>query len=316
MSELYVVGAIGLTFFAVVLGGIAVQDVIAERRRPLEQLRRQVRPMTTNLREEDLILPLGERMFAPLVSRLGGIARRLTPDDLQQRISKKLVLAGNPAGWDADKVAAFKVIGLGGGIAFGFVLARLAGLAGSMSVISTALLGAIGFSFPGVLLSRAVAKRQLAIRRALPDSMDLLTISVEAGLGFDAALMQVTRNVPGPLSQEIGRMLHEMQLGVSRADAFRQLAARTEVDEIKGFVLAMIQADVYGVSVSKVLRAQAQDLRVKRRQRAEHKAMQVPVKLLLPMIFCVMPSLFVVIVGPGVIRVIQTFFGGGGTGGF
>jgi tight adherence protein C len=139
--------------------------------------------------------------------------------------------------------------------------------------------------------------------------MDLLTISVEAGLGFDAAMAQVVRNVDGPLSQEIARMLHELQLGVSRADAFRKLADRTDVEELRGFVVSMIQANKFGVGVANVLRAQARELRQKRKQRAEQKAMQTPVKILFPLIFCVLPSLFVVVLGPGVIRIFNSFFG-------
>ena len=139
--------------------------------------------------------------------------------------------------------------------------------------------------------------------------MDLLTISVEAGLGFDAALAHVRRNVPGPLSDEFARMLQEMQLGVSRVDAFRHLSDRTDVDELRAFVLAMIQADVFGVSIAKVLRAQAKELRVKRRQRAEEKAQKLPVKLLFPLLFGILPSMFVVIVGPGVIRMLHSFLG-------
>jgi len=140
--------------------------------------------------------------------------------------------------------------------------------------------------------------------------MDLLTISVEAGLGFDAALAHVRRNVPGPLSDEIGRVLQEVQLGESRTTTFRHLAERTDVDELKGFVLAMIQADQFGISIAKVLRAQAVDLRTRRRQRAEEMAVKVPVKLVLPLILGIMPAMFVVIAGPGVIRLAHSFLGG------
>jgi tight adherence protein C len=143
----------------------------------------------------------------------------------------------------------------------------------------------------------------------MPDTMDLLTISVEAGLSFDAALAHVRKNVPGPLSDEIGRMLHEMQLGVSRVEAFRHLADRTDVEELKAFVLSMVQADTFGISVGKVLRAQAKELRMKRRQRAEEAAMKVPVKMLFPLIFCILPAMFIVMVGPGVIRIMRAFSG-------
>jgi tight adherence protein C len=132
---------------------------------------------------------------------------------------------------------------------------------------------------------------------------------VEAGLGFDAALGQVVRSTEGPLAQEIARMLQEMQVGVSRADALRAMAERNDVEELRGFVLAMVQAEQFGVSISKVLRSQAKQLRLKRRQRAEEKAMKVPVKILFPLIFCILPAMFVVLLGPGIIRVMQEFFG-------
>ena len=134
---------------------------------------------------------------------------------------------------------------------------------------------------------------------------------MEAGLGSDAPLAHVRRHVPGPLSAEIGRMLQEMQLGVTRAAAFRHLAERTSVEELKAFVLAMVQADAYGISIAKVLRAQAKELRIRRRQRAEELAMKVPVKLLFPLIFGFLPAMFVVLVGPGLIRVLHSFLGFG-----
>jgi tight adherence protein C len=171
------------------------------------------------------------------------------------------------------------------------------------------LVGGIGTLLPGAMLDMKAKARQEGIRRALPDTMDLLTISVEAGLGFDAALGQVVRSTEGPLAQEIARMLQEMQVGMARADALRALAERNDVEELRGFVLAMVQAEQFGVSISKVLRSQAKVLRQKRRQRAEEKAMKVPVKILFPLIFCILPAMFVVLLGPGIIRVAQDFFG-------
>jgi tight adherence protein C len=156
----------------------------------------------------------------------------------------------------------------------------------------------------------AAANRQRAIQRQLADVMDLLTISVEAGLGFEAALSQVTKNVPGALSEEFARLLQEVQIGVSRTEAFRHLGERTNVPELQSFVLSMIQADLFGVSIANVLRAQSRELRQKRRQRAEEIAQKIPVKLLFPMIFLVLPALFIVVLGPGAIKIYQQFFGG------
>jgi tight adherence protein C len=240
---------------------------------------------------------------------MGAIGGRITPAETRERINRKLVLAGNPAAWDAEKIVAFKLIGLGSMLFVGWTLSHAAHLHGIPGVGLPILMTLVGYAIPGAWLGQMAGNRQEHIRRALPDTMDLLTISVEAGLGFDAALAQVTRNVPGPLSEEISRLLQEMQLGVSRVDAFRHLADRTNVEELRGFVLAMIQADIFGVSIAGVLRAQAKDLRIKRRQRAEKKAMTSPLKLLFPLIFCVLPALFVVVLGPGAIRILHNFFG-------
>jgi tight adherence protein C len=222
------------------------------------------------------------------------------------------MLAGSPAGWDAEKVVAFKVVATFTMLFIGWGLSKTAHMHGMLGTGLPILMTFVGYAMPGAWLGQQGANRQESIRRALPDTMDLLTISVEAGLGFDAALAQVVRNVPGSLSQEISRLLQEMQLGVTRVDAFRHLADRTNVEELRGFVLAMIQADVFGVSIAGVLRAQAKDLRIKRRQRAEKKAMTSPLKLLFPMIFCVLPALFVVVLGPGAITIAHNFFGIGG----
>jgi tight adherence protein C len=163
----------------------------------------------------------------------------------------------------------------------------------------------VGFVGPDAVLDRIAEARQDQIRKALPDTIDLLTISVEAGLGFDAAMAHVIQKVPGPLSEEIARMLQEMQLGVRRREALKQLAARSDVDELRGFILSLVQADSFGVSVARVLRSQAGELREKRKANAERKAMQTPVKILFPLILCILPALLVVVIGPGILRIIH-----------
>jgi tight adherence protein C len=309
MFELLLPVALVAMFAAIVLGGFAVESALAGRRRTVEILETQVTPVPTDLREQQLSEPFMDRVLKPFVSGLGAAARRVTPADMRRRIAHKLVLAGSPEGMDAEKVAAFKIFGtLGGGVA-GLALAKLGGLSGSLMFGAGAFLAAFGYLLPGAGLGQRVIHRQEEIRKALPDTIDLLTISVEAGLGFDAALAQVRGNVPGALSQEISRMLQEMQIGVSRVDAFRHLGERTDVDELNGFILAMIQADVFGVSVASVLRAQSKEMRTKRRQLAEERAQRVPVKLLFPLIFCILPAMFVAILGPGVIRFLESFLG-------
>jgi tight adherence protein C len=309
MSELFIPVTIGATFVAVAAGAYAFASSVVSRRRTVRLLGAHPGGGTPNLREEDLARPFGQRVAWPFVARLGRVVRRVSPLSVRPRLARKLELAGNPSGVDAERMAAFKIVGVVLGGVGGFALAGVIGTRGPMTAGAVALFGAIGFVLPNAVLAQRGLRRQEAIRRALPDTIDLLTISVEAGLGFDAALAEVIRNFPGPLSEEIGRMLQEVNLGVSRVEALRHMSERTEVAELGAFVLALVQAEMFGVSVARVLRAQAKELRQKRRQRAEAMAQKVPVKLLFPMIFCVLPALFVVILGPGVIRMMQTFFG-------
>jgi tight adherence protein C len=222
-------------------------------------------------------------------------------------LTLKFVQAGNPAGWDADKFLIVRFITM-------IVLPVLAYLAftqigGTLRLVATAVGGYMGYFGPSILLDSRIESRQTAIRKALPDTIDLLTISVEAGLGFDAALRQVIKSVPGELSEEMSRTLQEMQLGVARSDAFRNLKERTQVEELRGFTLAIIQADAFGISIANVLRAQSDTMRMKRKQRTEERAMKIPVKILFPVVFCVLPTLFIVVLGPGIIRMADNFFG-------
>jgi tight adherence protein C len=167
----------------------------------------------------------------------------------------------------------------------------------------------VGWFSPSVWLYQVAYNRSDQVRRELPDALDLLTISVEAGLSFDAALAQVARNTSGPLAQELFRVLQEMQIGTGRADALRALGDRSDVQELHSFVASLVQADSLGIPTARVLRVQAVEMRAKRTQRAEEKAQQVPVKILFPLIFCIMPSLFVVIIGPSAIQAFASFRG-------
>ena len=311
MSEIWLVLAVGCVFGAIVLLGIFVDLSQSERRRAVRLLESQVAGTTSenvNLREQHLSESFGARIIVPVVAGASKVARRITPIDARDRVARKLLLAGSPAGWDAERLLAFKIIGLGSGIVLGIFVTTLIGdLSPFLRIVLVALLAFVGFMVPDTMLSRRVDERQKEILRTLSDTLDLLTISVEAGLSLNAAIAQVVQNVPGVLSSEFARMLQEIQLGVPRADAFRNLAERTDVDELNAFALAMIQADVFGVSIASVLRTQAQQLRIKRRQRAEAKAQQTPVKIVFPLILCILPALFVVIVGPGAIRIWESF---------
>ena len=310
MSEVWVVLAVGCVFACVVMVGIFVDLNQSERRRAVRMLESQVSGTTSeqvNLREQALSEGFGRRILVPIVAGATRVARRITPIDARDRVVRKLLLAGSPAGWDAERVLAFKIIGLGAGIGVALFLGTLIDLSAFIRIVMTGLLAFVGFLAPDSMLSRRVQERQQEILRTLSDTLDLLTISVEAGLSLNAAIAQVVQNVPGVLSAEFARMLQEIQLGVPRADAFRNLAERTDVEELNAFSLAMIQADVFGVSIASVLRTQAQQLRIKRRQRAEAKAQQTPVKIVFPLILCILPALFIVIVGPGAIRIWQSF---------
>jgi tight adherence protein C len=175
------------------------------------------------------------------------------------------------------------------------------------TLIITAAVGAFGYVLPNILLYNAGTKREQLMQKSLPDALDLLTISVEAGLGFDAAVMKVAKNTEGPLAQEFSRLLQEMQIGVGRVEAMRAMAERTTMKDLKSFCLAMVQADSLGVPIGRVLRIQSSEMRVKRRQRAEERAQQVPVKIMVPLVLFILPCLFIVVGGPAALRVMETF---------
>jgi tight adherence protein C len=171
------------------------------------------------------------------------------------------------------------------------------------------IVGAVlGFYAPDIIVYDVGDRRQKALQRTLPDILDTLTVSVEAGLGFDAALVQVTKHGMGPVAGEFSRMLQEMQIGRSRVDALRGVAQRTKVPELRNFCAIVAQATELGLPIASVLREQAREMRVRRRQNAEETAQKIPVKIMFPVVFCIFPSLFIVILGPGVLRVIHTIF--------
>jgi len=213
----------------------------------------------------------------------------------------RLELAGSPLRWDVERVLAFKVLGLVAGLALGITVPLLAGAGVAVITGVTVIFTPLGYFAPDIVLYQLAYTRNERIRRDLPDSMDLLTISVEAGLPFDSALSQVARNTKGALADELFRVLQEMQIGLSRIDALRGVAERTNVPELRGFVTAMVQADSFGIPIANVLRVQSREMRVKRSQRAEELAQKVPVKILFPLIFCILPALFIVVMGPAAI---------------
>jgi len=257
--------------------------------------------------QQELNKPFAERVLDPGMARLSRLGRRLTREDQLARIRHRLELAGNPPQWDVDRVIALKVLGLVAGLLVGVAVPVLLH-AGVLPLIGVATVFAIGGYFaPNMLIYQLGYDRTEQVRRDLPDALDLLTISVEAGLAFDAGLSQVARNTTGPLAQEFFRVLQEMQIGLGRAEAMRSLGDRTDVPELRAFVTSMVQADAFGIPIAQVLRVQARELRIKRTQRAEELAQKVPVKILFPLIFCILPALFVVIIGPAAIQIFHSF---------
>jgi tight adherence protein C len=309
-NQVWLAVALVGTFMTIFMLGLVVDMALSARRRYVSVLRTHVGDSAdsiANLRNEQLRRSALERLMLPFAGKVVSSITRLTPLDLYGRVNRLIVLAGNPPAFTAERIVAFKIVFAIVGLVVGLMLAQLLPFTGLLKVGAIALLTLLGYTAPSAAIAARASKRQKEIRKALSDTMDLLTISVEAGLGFDAALGQVVRNVPGPLSDEISRMLQEMQIGVSRTEALRHLTERTDVPELDGFVLSMIQADKYGVGVAKVLRSQSQELRQKRRQRAEETAQKVPLKLLFPTIFMLLPALFVVILGPGIIKIYEAF---------
>jgi len=259
--------------------------------------------------KSELDAGFSDRVLFPLLARSQRMGRRLTPEDASERIREKLELAGNPRGWTVERVMAGKVLGFGLGLVISLVLALLMGLSFVMTMGFVVAASLVGYMAPNMYLYQAMHDRSEKLQRSLPDAIDLLTISVESGLGFDAACAQVARNTDGPLSEEFARMLQEMQIGRGRSDALRSLADRTNLPDLRSFVSAMVQADAFGIPVGQVLRVQASEIRVKRRQWAEEMAQKVPVKILVPLIFCILPCLFIAVLGPAGISIMDNFAG-------
>ena len=255
---------------------------------------------------KDLDRPFAERVLIPLQERSLRLGRRLSGADSATRLQKKLDMAGNPGDMGADRVVSLKVIAAFALLIVGLALGLVFGV--GLPVLTFMTLGGLvlGFFSPDLYLYQAGYNRAEQLRKELPDAIDLLTISVESGLGFDAACQQVSRNTEGPLSDEFSRMLSEMQIGQGRSQALRSMAERTNVDDVRSFVSAMVQADSFGIPIGSVLRVQSSEIRVKRRQRAEAKAQQVPVKITVPLIFCILPCLFAVVMGPAALAIMDT----------
>ncbi|MDH2416755.1 type II secretion system F family protein [Nocardioides sp. CER19] len=302
---------LGLLLVMVAIALLAMGLRPAEEARGINRSLAVLQAMTDAPREltVDLEKPFADRVLQPLQERALKLGRRISGADSAERIRKKLDLAGNPAGWTVDRVTAGKVLGAGLGLLLGLAIGLLLAHAPTTRLIFVGAGLVIGFFGPNFYLYQLAYDRSAKLERELPDAIDLMTISVESGLGFDAAVQQVAQNTDGPLADEFGRMIREMQLGMGRAEALRSLGERVDVDDLRSFISAMVQADSFGIPIAQVLRVQSSEMRVKRRQRAEEKAQQVPVKITVPLIFCILPALFVAVMGPAAINIMDNFGG-------
>ena len=298
--------AVAGSFGAALLVALAVLTAGDERRDVRLALQpRQDDDLPSNQREQEMLKPLRERVLVPAVHQLSRLSGRFTPAGYAARVRERLLHAGSPTGLDADRFLALKVIGAVSVLFWVWFAFGLAALGGFYGVIVTGLMWGISFWGPDVYLQRCIDQRQHEIAIRLPDVLDLLVISVEAGLGFEQALDRTVDAVPGALAEEFRRMLQETRVGSTRGEALRAMDERTNVPELRSFILAMLQADTFGVSVGRMLRQQADDMRVRRRQRAQEAAQKAPVKMLFPLIFCIFPSLFTVILGPAAINIMK-----------
>lgn len=234
-----------------------------------------------------------------------GLPARLTPPRMVRTLDRLLTKAGRPPSWPLERLMAVKVILGLTGVALGamFVMSRPMTLTYVLAVV----LPLLGYFLPELLLQSQGQKRSEQITLELADTLDQMTIAVEAGLGFESAMAQVARNGRGPLAEELVRTLQDMQVGQSRRIAYEALGTRTDVRDLRRFVSAVIQADAYGVAIADVLRTQAGEMRLKRRQRAEEKAMQIPVKVIFPLMLCILPVLFIILLGPAMMDILAAF---------
>jgi tight adherence protein C len=273
-----------------------------------ERLRAMSRdPSKVDLHELELSKPFSERVILPIVERIGALVTRITPNEVLGNAAKKIRQAGlkiKPASFVTMQVimavafpATLGVLG---------VLQKMEGVKGiGMLVFS----GLMGYFLPDLWLSSKVGARKMEITRKLPDALDLLTVSVEAGLAFDMALSKVVEKLRGPLAEEFMRVLHEVRMGKQRRDAMKDMAERVDSPDLSQFISALVQADKLGVSIANVLRVQSDQMRIKRRQRAEETAMKAPLKMSFVLVFFVLPALMIVLLGPAAISVIMQLSG-------
>lgn len=301
---LILIVGVGLIIFS--LARLRQPDAVSER---LNQFTERA----MSLEELELQQPFSQRVLLPVAKSALTVIGKYGPKQSAERLRVNLQMAGNPGGITPTMFVGLRVVlALILGTVITLVTFRTMEL--SQALMYSALGFGLGFMLPVTWLGRKITARRKAIQKALPDALDLLCISVEAGLAFDLALQRVTQKWDDELSREFKKVLSDIRLGRTRREALKDLAQRTGVEDVQTFTAAIIQADQLGVSMSKILRLQSDQMRIKRRQRAEALAQQAPIKMLFPMVFLIFPALFVVILGPAVPRLLETF-GGDGPGG-
>lgn len=258
---------------------------------------------TGSLREAVMTQSAKDRAVLPFVHAVLGRIRRVSPVGWIESTEQKIAMS-TLTHWSIERVIAMKIIGLLVGL---FIAYTRLPINGRLDFILVLGLPPLGFFLADILIRNNADKRQAEIQKQLPDILDQVTIGVEAGLGFDAALTRAAKANSGPLAEEISRTLAHVTAGLSRAEAMRGLANRTKVPELRQFVGAILQAEQYGVPMAQVLRVQAAEQRRKRRQRAEEQAMKLPVKVLFPLVLCILPALFIVLVGPAGLKMAESF---------
>jgi tight adherence protein C len=278
-------------------------DLLEARLAQFNETGRQV----VSLTEAELSLPFSDRVIKPVFDRLGRVMSRRMQGGQQQAIQEKLNLAGRPGGLTAGGFVALQLISMFLGVALGLGLVVLTAMQPPVLYLGPVGGGVLGYLIPSMTISRKVKKRQKQILLALPSALDLLTISVEAGLAFDAALARVTEKYRNVLASEFNQVLNEIRLGRPRLEALDDMGRRNKVEELNNFLQAIIQSEQLGVGIANVLRIQSEEIRRRRRQRAEEQGQKAPIKMLIPMIGCIFPTLFIVLLGPAVIQVSKQF---------
>ncbi len=257
--------------------------------------------------EIELSMPLSDRVMVPLARGISAFVEGLAPQSVLENTTRKLELAGNPRDMTATTFWFLRILLTVFLAWLGYLFAARSVFGGS-AFLYALLGGLLGYAVPGMYLQSLIDRRKQAIVKKLPDALDLMTICVDAGLGFNGAMQRVADKWEDPLSDEFARVLYEMQLGKSRRQALRDMSERTDVNDVQTFVAAILQSDQLGVGIARVLRIQADQMRMRRRQRAEERAQQAPIKILFPLVFLILPSIFVVLLGPAIIQLFLVFF--------